>query len=118
MEQSEIDHGGTWAPQGCTLPADERPLRAAEFDALFAERVRSIERAGPGRLRLELQPGAQVAGRAAELAAAETGCCSFFTFTLTATAGCLVLDITVPAQHAATLDGIAGRAAAVTGSRP
>ena len=61
-------------------PAAERPRRAAEFDGLFAGAVRGIERAEPTRLRLDLQPGPRTAARAAELAAAETGCCSFFRF--------------------------------------
>lgn len=115
MELSQTDPGGAWVPQACTLPAAERPLRAAEFDGLFTEAVRGIERPGPGRLRLDLEPGPQVAARAARLAAAETGCCSFFTFTLTASDGRLVLEMTVPGQYAAVLDALADRAAAVAG---
>lgn len=111
MELSETG-AAAWAPEACTLPAAERPRRAAEFDGLFAGAVRGIERAGPGRLRLDLQPGPHTAARAAELAAAETGCCSFFTFTITVAAGRLLLDITVPAAHAGTLDLLADRAAA------
>jgi hypothetical protein len=115
MELSETGAAATWAPEMCTLPASERPQRAAEFDALFAAAVRGIVRAGPGRLRLDLQPGPETAARAAELAAAETGCCSFFTFTITVTAGRLLMDITVPAAQAGTLDLLAGRAAAAAG---
>ena len=112
MEFSETDPAGSWAPEACTLTVAERPRRAAEFDGLFAAAVRGIERAGPARLRLDLEPGPQTAARAAELAVAETGCCSFFTFTLTVAAGRLVLDITVPAAHTGTLDLLAARAAA------
>ena len=115
MELSETGAAATWAPEACTLPASERPQRAAEFDALFAAAVRSIERDGPARLRLDLQPGPQTAARAAELATAETGCCSFFTFTITVAAGRLLMDITVPAQYAGTLDLLAGHAAAAAG---
>jgi hypothetical protein len=113
MELSQIDPDGAWAPQACTLPSAERPLRAAEFDGLFAEAVRSIERVGPAQLRLDLKPSPQVAGRAAELMAAETGCCAFFTFTLTATDGRLVLEVAVPAPYIGVLDALAGRAAAM-----
>jgi hypothetical protein len=67
MELSEIDPAGTWAPEACTLPASERPRRAAAFDGLFTEAVRGIERAGPTRLRLDLQPSPQAAARAAEI---------------------------------------------------
>jgi len=104
-----------WAPLSCTLPAVKLPQRVADFDALFTDAVRDIERVGPGRLRLELRASPQAAGRAAELAAAETQCCSFFTFTLTATGGGLALEVSVPEPYVGVLDGLAGRAAAAAG---
>lgn len=79
---------------------------------MFAETVRRVERPAPTRLRLELESSPAQAGRVAELAAAETACCSFFTFTLTATAGSLVLDVTVPAAQLPVLDALAARAEA------
>lgn len=100
---------GVWVPQACSLPTAERPVREAEFDALFATGVRGVDRA-PGRARLALDPAPQVAARAAELAAKETQCCSFFTFTLTATDGQLSLDVAVPDAHVAVLDALAERA--------
>jgi hypothetical protein len=116
MELSEVDPDGARAPQACTLLAPERQLRAAEFDGLFAEVVLGIKRVDAGRLRLDLRPSPKVAGRAAELVAAETGCCSFFTFTLTAAAGRLALEIAVPAPHIAVLDALADRAVAAAGT--
>ena len=107
--------GAGWAPDACTLPTAERPLRAADFDAVFAATVRDLDRVGPTRLRLDLEPSPQAAARIAELAAAETGCCSFFTFALTATGGALTLDITVPQQYAPVLAALADRAGAVAG---
>jgi hypothetical protein len=104
--------GGSWAPDACTLPTAERPFRAADFDAVFAATVRDLDRVGPTRLRLDLEPSPQAAARMAELAAAETGCCSFFTFALTATSGALTLDITVPQQYAPVLTALADRAVA------
>jgi hypothetical protein len=109
MELSATDPSADWAPQACTLPLSDRPLRAAEFDRLFGQAVRGIERPEPTRLRLDLEPSPQVAGQAAELVTAETSCCSFFTFALTATAGRLTLDITVPTAQIEVLDGMAGR---------
>ena len=97
-----------WAPGSCTLPTAERPLRAADFATLFSDVVQRAERAEPTRLHLDLRPGAEVAARVAGLAAAETECCSFFTFALTATGGALSLDVTVPAAHTAILDALAG----------
>jgi hypothetical protein len=94
----------------CTLSDTARLARAAEFSQLFAETVRRVERPEATRLRLELEPGPGPAGRTAELIAAETECCSFFTFTLTATAGSLALEVTVPQAQAAVLDALAERA--------
>jgi hypothetical protein len=97
-------------PESCTLPTAARPLRAAEFDGFLAAAVRGVDRTAPTRLRLDLAPGPQAAARAAELAAAESGCCSFFTFTLTVTGGALTLDVAVPDPHVPLLDALAERA--------
>ena len=71
---------------------------------------------GRGRLRLDLRAGLQVAGRAAELAAAaETGCCLFFTFTPAATGGGLVVEVAVREFRTGVVDGLAGRVAAAAG---
>ncbi|MEV4099340.1 hypothetical protein AB0J42_03700 [Nonomuraea sp. NPDC049649] len=96
-----------WAPSACTLPTADRPLRVAEFDALFSEAVRATR--DPARLRLELAFSPGNAARAADLAARETGCCSFFTFTLTIADGRLTLDVTVPPEHADVLDALGRR---------
>ncbi len=94
----------------CTLSDTARPARAAEFSELFAATVRRVERPEPTLLRLELEPGAGPAGRTAELISAETECCSFFTFTLTASAGSLSLDVAVPRAQVSVLDALAERA--------
>ena len=114
----EANAAGSWAPDACTLPTSERPLRAADFDAVFAATVRGLDHVEPTRLRLDLEPSPQAAARAAELAAAETGCCSFFTFALTITAGALTLDVTVPQQYAPVLAALAGRAGTAAGLAP
>jgi hypothetical protein len=95
----------------CTLSDTARLARAAEFSQLFAETVRRVERPEATRLRLDLEPGPGPAAQTAELISAETECCSFFTFTLTATAGSLALEITVPQAQTAVLDALAERAA-------
>jgi hypothetical protein len=107
MEMSQLDPAGSWVPEACTLPAAQRPLRQAEFDALFTGAVCGVERAGPTRLRLDLHARPQIAARAAELAVAETQCCSFFTFVLTAANGRLALEISVPPPQASVLDALA-----------
>jgi hypothetical protein len=112
MEHDEVKATGVWAPSACTLPTAERPLRVAEFDTVFAEAVTNVERVGPCLARLDLQADAETAGRVAGLVTRETGCCSFFTFTLTATGGALSLEISVPNQHVAVLDALTARALA------
>jgi|tagenome__1003787_1003787.scaffolds.fasta_scaffold20815064_3 hypothetical protein len=84
----------------CTLPTTERPLRFAEWNALFAT-ARVKERPAPTRLRLEL-----VAPEAAvrDLAARESACCSFFDFGVVAAPGWVELTITVPPAYAGVLD--------------
>ncbi|MFI0481320.1 hypothetical protein [Actinomadura sp. 9N215] len=108
-----MDVNKAWASQACTLPTTERPLREAEFDALFAESATGAERAGPGRTRVRLRPGPEAAARAAALAARETACCSFFTFTVTVSGGDLILDVAVSAAHTHVLDALTARAETV-----
>ena len=100
----------TWVPAACILPTAERPIRVAEFDSLLGTAVRGVDRMDENRLRLELDPSPDIAGRAARLAATETGCCSFFTFTLTADGAGVRLDVSVPEGRADVLDALAARA--------
>lgn len=108
-------------PDACTLPTAERPVRLAEFDDLFATAVRRVDSVGADHARLHLTGPAGLADRVRDLAARETECCSFFTFTTTPTttpepAGdgeAVVLDIEVPAAYADVLASLAQRASAV-----
>jgi hypothetical protein len=104
-------------PEACTLPTAERPLRLAAFDELFATAVRRVEPIEAIHARLHLSGPAGLADRVRDLAARETACCSFFTFTTTplpATDGeTVVLDIEVPAAHADALAALVQRASTV-----
>ncbi len=100
----------TWVPDACTLPTTEQPLRIAEFDALFAADVTAVQQPSADTALLTLRPDAAVAARAADLAARETACCSFFEFTLTATGGQVTLQIRTPAAHIDVLDALVERA--------
>ncbi|MEO3842790.1 hypothetical protein [Streptomyces sp. CNZ287] len=124
-----------WVPRSCTLPTAERPLRVAEWDALFAAGPVSLSRPEPLRLRLVLAGGPEVGERVRDLAERESGCCSFFTFTTGTDTGSgtgadtgtgtaagrggdrtaerLWLDIAVDPAHAAVLDALAARIDAV-----
>ncbi|WP_030774143.1 MULTISPECIES: hypothetical protein [unclassified Streptomyces] len=106
-----------WVPQSCTLPTEERPLRVAEWDALFAERLTSLSRPQPLQLRLDLAGGEGVEDRVRDLVERESGCCSFFTFTTTPGRDLIRLDISVDQAHEPVLDSLAARTAATVESR-
>jgi thioredoxin-like negative regulator of GroEL len=98
------------APDACTLPTAEQPLRVAEFDDLFTA-VTWVDRPETTRLLLGLPSDPAVAARAADLAMRESGCCSFFTFALTVSGARLQLEVTVPEARTDVLDGLAARTA-------
>ncbi|MGW4825806.1 hypothetical protein ACWEP4_44945 [Streptomyces sp. NPDC004227] len=87
-------------------------MRVAEWDALFSERLRSLSRPQPLRLRLDLAGGPGVEDRVRDLVERESGCCSFFTFTTTPGEDLVQLDISVDQLHAAVLDALAARTVA------
>jgi hypothetical protein len=102
------DHA--WAPEACTLPTVDRPLRLAEFDELFFAALRGQQRLSGTVLRWSLDPAAEATAR--DLTSRESSCCSFFTFTFHPGDGALRLDVEVPAAHVTVLDALARRAAA------
>jgi hypothetical protein len=113
-----MDISQTWAPQSCTLPTAEQPLRIAEFDQFFADAVRGVRRRSRTWLNLDLEPDADSAARAADLALRETTCCSFFTFTLTVAGGTLQMGVSVPDSYVEVLDALAARAAGQIEAQP
>ncbi|MET9232007.1 hypothetical protein [Lentzea sp. NPDC003310] len=110
MATTETGTGEVWAPQACTLPTVEQPLRIAEFDALFASALTDLRRTDGTHLRLELKAGGDVETTARDLTARESQCCSFFVFTFTPTEDALHLDVEVPPVHTDVLDGLEARA--------
>ena len=105
-----------WVPSSCTLPTVEQPLRRAEFDALFADDVVSVDQTTPLDVHFELRAEPEVAGRAANLAAKETECCSFFAFDLAITGGTVSMVVSTESPHEAVLAALAARASTVIGS--
>ena len=100
-----------WAPDSCTLPTAEQPLRRAEFYALFAASLRTVERFSARHARLVLTGDETLAARVQRLADAETACCSFFTFTLSPQPPDRVaLDVEVPPTRSDVLAALVGRA--------
>ncbi|WP_280272381.1 hypothetical protein [Nocardia wallacei] len=104
---------GDWVPDACTLPTVEQPIRVAEFDRLFAESVQRTHRPGPTVLELMLSGDAETIAR--DLAARETGCCSFFDFGFTSTETGVTMRVAVPDAYAEVLDAFAARAEAAIG---
>ncbi|WP_431682655.1 hypothetical protein [Kitasatospora sp. KL5] len=104
--------GLTRVPASCTLPTAEQPLRIAAWDALLAERLHTLDRTGPLRLRLVLAGGEGVEEKVRDLADRESDCCSFFTFTVRTVADAVHLDVAVDGAHQAVLEALQARAAA------
>lgn len=100
-----------WAPDACTLPTTEQPLRIGEFDDVFSE-LTSLDRLSPVHVRMHLAGAAGLEDTVRDLVARETECCSFFTFTLTpaadAPSGQLTLDVAAPRRTHPSAGG-AGR---------
>jgi hypothetical protein len=92
-----------WAPDACTLPTAERPLRVAEFDEFFSHVLR-MQRPEPTQLDLVLPREAEAAAR--DLASRETECCSFFTFEFDAPGDDVLMHVGVPPSHVEVLDAL------------
>lgn len=76
-----------------------------------------MNQSSPLQIRLELRPDAEVAARAASLAAKETGCCSFFTFGITITDGTVTMTVSTWQEHRTVLTALRARAQAKVVSR-
>jgi hypothetical protein len=100
--------------ESCTLPQADRPLRLAEFNDLFADALRAVQRLSPTSARLTLTGSTLIEARTRDLTARESQCCSFFDFRIARDDTSVILDIGVPAAHIAVLDGLIARAAAFT----
>jgi hypothetical protein len=95
-----------WAPEACTLPTAQRPLRVAAFDDLFTA-VRRSQRPRPTRLDLVLPRAVEAAGR--DLARRESECCSFFTFEFESLGDDVVMRIAVAPEYVEVLDALQAR---------
>ena len=98
--------GGRWAPDECSLPTAQQPTRQREFVALFDDALRSVVWVDDLTIDILLRPAVEM--RARELAAAESQCCTFFTFTFERRdVGVLGLRIAVPAGQERVLSALA-----------
>jgi hypothetical protein len=97
-----------WAPEACTLPTSEQPLRVAEFDDLFGYVLQST-RYAPTRLDLVMPNAVETDAR--DLARRESECCSFFAFEFDPEGDDVVMRIGVPQSQIEVLDAIEARLA-------
>lgn len=106
------------ASVGCTLPRENMPARGEEFRSLFARGLKRRE-VDVGRVVWTFAWTPELERDARALAAAEQGCCSFWTFDLRRSGNDLRWEARVPHERIeaiAMLDSIA--AAAMTSSSP
>ncbi|WP_433063358.1 hypothetical protein [Dactylosporangium sp. CS-033363] len=103
------------APDACTLPTAEQPLRLAEFDALFVNALREVEVFGATRARMVLAGPEGLEDTVRDLAAREAGCCSFFTFTVTPQEDGVALDIEVTPRYGDVLEALVQRGSTLGG---
>lgn len=96
------------APEACTLPTVERPLRVSEFAELFATAIAGVVRTSATRATVTLPLDALEKAR--DLAARETECCSFFAFTTVADGDRTAMTIEVPDQYADVLTALTSMA--------
>ena len=88
--------------EGCALPDASRAGRIGDWRGLLAQARHREAVAGGVRLHLPLAAAAEAAG----LAAAETQCCPFFTFTLHISQDGALLDIRAPRERLSQLSAI------------
>jgi hypothetical protein len=105
------------APDACTLPTSQQPLRVAEFDDLFAAHLRRLEWHGPATLTMHLTGQEGLADAVRDLAARESSCCSFFDFTTTVVPAAehseqVQLRVAVPGGREDVLAALGARATA------
>jgi hypothetical protein len=101
-------------PRVCSLPDEERPLRLAEFESLFADRLERVVWPDNRSAVFRLAGGDELAERARDLAERESRCCSFFSFAVDQPAvGVVTLRVQVPRRYRNVLKAMVDGATAV-----
>lgn len=118
MSDRGVTSAQVWVPDACTLPTVNQPMRLAEFDDLLGADALGVRRVNELIVAIDLRPDPAVAARAADLAARESACCSFFAFTLTIAEGKTILEIATPAAYARVLDALVARVEHLESSPP
>ena len=98
---------GDTVPAACTLGAQDGKARFGRWRRLVQRANAGMSRNG-NAIVVRFDSGAGIADELQELAAAESECCSFLDWVVTADDGRLTLTVTSPANDAAALDSVAG----------
>jgi len=103
------------APRACTLPTEDQPIRLAEFESLFAERLERVAWSDDRTAVFHLTGGHDVAALVRDLAERESSCCSFFTFEVVQSASSVVtMRVGVPRRYRTVLRAMVDQAARVS----
>jgi len=95
----------TDVPIACTLTADDVVDRLAEWSAFFSSMVRKVS-SDPDHATLTLVGGTEPVLTAADLAAREKACCSFFEFSIEWSQSETLLHVGVPREAESVLAGL------------
>ena len=87
----DVDPGAATPAPACTLGEHDLRRRLADWQRVLALAVRKEHK--DEQVRVDFEPGAEVAAELARLSAAETECCPFFEFSLDITANAVVLTV-------------------------
>lgn len=92
----------------CTLAAEDRPARVAEWRALLgkAKERESVD----GGIRLTFAPDPGLAAEVANLAQREQGCCAFYDFAVHINPSGLALEVKAPDAAKEMVDALFGSA--------
>ena len=93
----------TRVPIACTLTADDAQDRVGQWRTFFTTHTDRLEAQVPGRAAVRLNPGDAALLAAADLAAREQACCSFFEFSIGIKPDGRWLQVHVPENAASTL---------------
>jgi len=101
----------------CTLPAAALPVHLMEFDELFRRQVSVPRRIGRHRVEFTFANADGLYAQVSDLVARESGCCSFFEFTIEQRSqpsieDQLVLRVGVPERYGDVLKALLDRAVA------
>ena len=92
-------------PVACTLTPAGLAAQARRWEQLMARALTGRAETADG-VRLSFRPGPGTEGELRALVAAETGCCSWATWTVERTAGTIVLQVRSTAEGIAALHGM------------